>query len=53
MITNDRPVTITFEKTDKEMIRLAIFISQLVREGVTFRVDSNDESYFVNLTGGY
>ena len=36
-----------------EEVLLAKFVSQLVREGVTFDMDRNGDNYLVILTGGY
>jgi len=37
----------------QDEVKLAKFVAQLVREGVTFKVITKDESYFVELTGGF
>ena len=40
--------------TDQDGLRkLAIFVSQLVREGVTFTIIHGEHSADVELTGGY
>ena len=46
-----REKTITIRGVHK----LAIFVSQLIREGVTFKVESDvdGEKYHVELTGGF
>jgi len=36
-----------------QMKELAIFVSQLEREGVTYDVDEKDSGWTVTLTGGY
>lgn len=49
--------TFTFKKTGKtaeqETQRLAIFVSQLIREGVTFKKQEDDFSVDIILTGGF
>lgn len=45
---------ITFDKREEDAERrLAMFIAQLVREGIKFHVRSDGVSYEVTLTGGY
>lgn len=46
---------ITFDKTDSEDVKnAAIFVAQLVREGVTFRTFNDVPGKIViQLTGGY
>jgi hypothetical protein len=44
--------SVTFAKTEAK--QMAIFISQLIREGVTFTVyNRGREGWEVELTGGY
>lgn len=47
--------TIVFDKKDDSdcEIRLAKFISELIRQGITYTVRSDAFSYEVTLTGGY
>jgi hypothetical protein len=46
---------VLFSMTEEGVKLMAMFISQLVREGVTFKTqrDNNDSVYMVELTGGY
>ena len=46
-------MTLTFQHTTKEMTRLAAYVAQLVREGVTFKIHQSDTTITVELTGGY
>ena len=46
-------MNIVFMKNDEEIKQLAIFVSQLIREGVTFLVENNASNYLVRLTGGF
>ena len=43
----------TFGKGTEETTRLAIFIAQIVREGLTYKVDTYDDYIAVELTGGF
>ena len=42
-----------FVFTWTQLKELAIFVSQLIREGVTFEVRQNNASFEVKLTGGF
>lgn len=44
---------VLFSMTDEGMKLMAVFVSQLVREGVTFKTYQGDSVYTVELTGGY
>jgi hypothetical protein len=46
-------MTLTFQYTPDEMTRLAAYVAQLVREGVTFKIHQSDTTVTVELTGGY
>jgi len=48
-------MVIIFDKQndDKAEMRLAQFLSELIRQGVRFSVRSDAISYEVTLTGGY
>jgi len=41
-----------FENTPSDMVLMAAFVAQLVREGVMFKVESGPD-YIVTLTGGF
>lgn len=41
------------EFNEEQVKEMAIFISQLVREGVRFKVTNKDSGWIVELTGGY
>lgn len=41
----------TFEKTQTK--EYAIFISNLIKEGVTFEIINDQHQYMVKLTGGF
>lgn len=45
--------TITFKRSSNGLKELAIFLAQLVKEGVTYKVINNKEEFGVELTGGY
>lgn len=50
---NTTESTVTFT-ADADGVRLmGVFIAQLVKEGVTFKVENFVEKYFVTLTGGF
>ena len=42
-----------FEMTEKGMTMLAAYVSQLVREGIKFRIKNDKISAEVTLAGGY
>lgn len=42
---------IEFKKGEEK--NMAVFVSQLVREGVTFNINRDDHGYEIVLTGGY
>lgn len=44
---------IAFNKDEDGTRMLAVFVSQLIREGVVFSVRANDFVYEVELTGGF
>lgn len=44
---------IEFDKDVTGLTNMAIFIAQLVREGVTFEVEQRVDQYIVELTGGF
>ena len=44
---------IKFANDEKGLKMLSVFIAQLVREQVTYRVTSDDFEYEVTLTGGF
>lgn len=46
-------MTITFERTADEMILMAAYVSELVRQGVTFKTHKNLTNFSVELTGGF
>jgi len=45
--------TIRFEATEDGVKLLAAFLAQLVREGVTYKVDDAASHFTVTLTGGH
>ncbi len=44
---------ITFGRNEGDIRLLAIFLAQLVREGIAFRIDETSTIVTVELTGGY
>ena len=42
---------VEFQKTAEDMKLMAIYLSQLKREGVEYLVDNNTSSYTVSITG--
>jgi hypothetical protein len=44
---------VTFQRNDEGVKQLAIFIAQLVKEGVTYHVSENNNNVEVHLTGGF
>ena len=38
---------------ENDMQAMAIFVAQLIREGVTFKVTKNGENFSIELTGGF
>lgn len=44
---------ITFERDENGIKLLAIFIAQLIKEGVVYTITNESNRVFVNLTGGY
>lgn len=47
---NKNTITLTGDDSD---VRLAKIVAQLVREGVTFTVNSDFDGYVIKLTGGF
>lgn len=45
--------TVAFDKTDAGTKMFAIFVAQLVKEGVTYDLDSTPTKYYVTITGGF
>jgi hypothetical protein len=45
--------TVTFQRDDDGMKQLAIFVAQLVKEGVTYSIINEPNYVAVDLTGGY
>lgn len=55
---NDRPEPIpesevSFHKDEKGVKNMAVFLAQLTRESICFRVIEGDHVYTVELTGGF
>lgn len=48
---NDK--TITFQADEEGMKLMAVFVAQLVREGLTFTVENRATCFLVTLTGGF
>lgn len=44
---------ITFGVTDSETRRLAVFLAQLIKEGVTYVTRQDPSGFEVELTGGF
>lgn len=44
--------TLTFDRSEKGLKQLAIYLAQIVREGVTYDLDMDGELIHVKLTGG-
>ena len=45
--------TIEFRRTPEEAVLLAAYVSELIRQGVTFTIRQDDSSVAVELTGGF
>ena len=45
--------TVKFPLTGEGLKNMAIFIAQLVREGIVFKTVESNDCYKVELTGGY
>jgi len=45
--------TVTFNSDVESITNMAIFIAQLVREGVAFRTEFCNGVYRIELTGGF
>ena len=46
-------MTTIFMNKEKDIRLFAVFVSQLIREGVTFSIMRDEHSIEVTLTGGY
>lgn len=46
-------MSLEFEKNEDGTRRLAIYVSQLVREGVVFTIAQDERAVRVTLTGGF
>ena len=53
MYEKENGMAVEFKKTTEEMALLAAYVAGLVREGVAFKMHSDDYSIRVRLTGGY
>lgn len=42
-----------FVFADYEMKEMAVFVAELVRQGVTFSVDRDHSRFLIELTGGF
>lgn len=42
-----------FARNDEEMRQMAVFVAQLVKEGVKFIVRQDSAAFSIELTGGY
>jgi len=46
-------MTLSFDRSEKDMRAMAVFIAQLVREGVTFTINQDNIAFEIKLTGGF
>jgi len=43
----------SFDRSDEDMKAMAVFVAQLIREGVTFTVRQDNAAFEIELTGGF
>ena len=44
---------LTFDRSEKDMKAMAVFVAQLIREGVTFTIRQDNVGFEIELTGGF
>jgi hypothetical protein len=48
-----KPDEVEFSRDARGITEMAIYIAELVKRGIVYKVARGDESYYVSTTGGY